>query len=490
MDRRDALKTMAGLGVAMLGGCAAGARRPDLIRAENEKPGTADWLPKNGRVKGGRCPWVEGYCSRTSVRPGEKIEFHVSTDPASPFTIDLYRIGYYQGLGGRHLARLGPFAGTPQEVSAPGPRRLRECRWEPCTSLTIPSDWPSGVYIGKLTAEREKIESFVIFVVRDDRAADVMVQVSDTTWQAYNEWPGKWSMYYHDARPGVMGYHGPETAVSFNRPYEQFRISKFGAGSGSFFGEEFPLTYWLEKEGVDVTYVSCLDTHADPSGLDRVNGFFSVAHDEYYSLAMFQNLKGAVAKGLNVAFLSGNTCYEMVELTPQRTMRRVAIFGEHEPGEDKVIEYGRPELPGGFPSEATLIGAETIYPVMSCGDWTCVKPEHWVFEGTGMKAGDSIPGLVGYEWHGKPAAIPGLEVLASGTARASKELTGIYTATIYPGPKGNIVFNASTIWWVNGLAAPPAYRQGPWYGVAPKGPDPRVQRMTANVLARMSVRST
>jgi len=485
MNRREALKTLAGVGVAVIGGCAT-PRRPECIRSENDQPGTRDWLPTNGRVKGGRCPWIEGYCSKTSVRPGESIEIFVSTDPASSFSIDVYRMGYYQGLGGRHLVRLGSFPGTPQEVPAPGPRRIRECRWEPCTKLTIPHDWPSGVYLGKLTAEREKVESFVIFVVRDDREADVMVQVSDTTWQAYNEWPGKWSMYYHDERPGQMGYHGAETAVSFNRPYEQFRISKFGAGSGCFFGEEFPLTFWLEKEGVDVTYVSCLDTHAEPAGLARVKGFFSVAHDEYYTRAMFENLKAAIGDGLNVAFLSGNTCYEMIEITPQRSMRRVAIFGDHEPAEDGVIEYGRPSLPQGFPSEATLIGAETIFPVMSCGDWTCAKPDHWLFEGTGMKAGESIPGLVGYEWHGRPAAIPGLQVLARGIARAeTKEKVGEYTATIYPGPKGNFVFNASTIWWVNGLSAPPAYKQGPWYGVAPKGPDPRVQRMTSNVLARM-----
>jgi hypothetical protein len=487
MNRREALKTLAGVGVAVIGGCAT-PRRPELIRAENDQPGTRDWLPVNGRVKGGRCPWIEGYCSKTSVRPGESIQFFVSTDPASSFTIDFYRMGYYQGLGGRHLLRLGAFPGKPQDVPAPGPRRIRECRWEPCAALTIPQDWPSGVYLGKLTAEREKVESFVIFVVRDDREADVMVQVSDTTWQAYNEWPGKWSMYYHDERPGQMGYHGAETAVSFNRPYEQFRISKFGAGAGCFFGEEFPFTFWLEKEGVDVTYVSCLDTHADPAGLGRVKGFFSVAHDEYYTRAMFENLKGAIGKGLNVAFLSGNTCYEMIEITPQRSMRRVAIFGEHDPAEDGVIEYGRPQLAEGFPSEATLIGAETIFPVMSCGDWTCAKPDHWLFEGTGMKAGESIPGLVGYEWHGRPAPIPGLEILARGIARANtKELVGEYTATIYPGPRGNFVFNASTIWWVNGLSAPPAYKQGPWYGVAPKGVDSRVQRMTANVISRMRI---
>jgi hypothetical protein len=489
--RRDAVKAMAGLGVAAIGGCAT-SRRPDLIRAENERAGTRDWTPTNGRVQGGRCKWVEGYASRTSVRAGETIDFFVSTDPASSFLLDLYRVGYYQGTGGRHMARLGPFSGTPQEVPAPGPRRLRECRWEPCARFTIPSDWPSGVYLGKLTAEKEKVESYIIFVVRDDRRADVMVQVSDTTWQAYNEWPGKYSMYFHDQKPGVMAYHGSESAVSFNRPYQAFRFpNKFAAGTGCFITEEFPLLHWLEKEGVDATYVSCLDTHGDPAGLRRAGGFLSVAHDEYYTLAMFENLKGAIGKGLSVGFLSGNTCYEMIELTPgadgtsNRVMRRIAIFGKHDAEENKIVDWGRPELPEGAPSEATLIGAETIYPVMSAGDWTVAKPEHWVFEGTGMKKGESIPGLVGYEWHGRPADIPGLEVLATGVARAGGPMTGVYTATIYPGPLGNFVFNASTIWWVNGLSAPPGYQHAPWYGVAPKGPDARVRRITANVLARM-----
>ena len=32
-----------------------------------------------------------------------------------------------------------------------------------------------------------------------------------------------------------------------------------------------------------------------------------------------------------------------------------------------------------------------------------------------MKKGDRIPGLVGWEFHGEPADIPGLEVVAEGT---------------------------------------------------------------------------
>ena len=36
------------------------------------------------------------------------------------------------------------------------------------------------------------------------------------------------------------------------------------------------------------------------------------------------------------------------------------------------------------------------------GDWTCTAPAHWLFEGTGMQAGDSIDGLIGWEFHGEP----------------------------------------------------------------------------------------
>src|SRR5258708_15873646 len=96
------------------------AARPGLIRQENSLPGTRDWLLAKTRVDPQtkyRCPWIEGYCSRTSVRAGEHISFHVSTNPASPFTIDLYRMGYYGGAGGRQVLPPGAFPGHVQ----PGP---------------------------------------------------------------------------------------------------------------------------------------------------------------------------------------------------------------------------------------------------------------------------------------------------------------------------------------------------------------------------------
>ena len=112
------------------------------------------------------------------------------------------------------------------------------------------------------------------------------------------------------------------------------------------------------------------------------------------------------------------------------------------------------------------------------------KPEHWIFAGTGMKKGECIPGLVGWEFHGEPAKLPGLEILAEGIALSGGDRPVRWTATIYPGPKQNFLFNAATIWWAQGLSSPPGHIL-PWsHFVRPHGPDARVQQITHNVLRR------
>jgi len=56
LNRRDLLKTAAAAGLtSALAPLAAGGAKPaparrDLIRAENEKPGTTDWMLENTRV--------------------------------------------------------------------------------------------------------------------------------------------------------------------------------------------------------------------------------------------------------------------------------------------------------------------------------------------------------------------------------------------------------------------------------------------------------
>src|SRR5881409_4018130 len=157
LSRRDLLKGMVGGGaVALAGGCATGAKtqRFNLIARENSRQGTEDWMLRKTGIDPKtkfRCPWIEGYCSRPTLRGGETQTFHVSTNPRSPFTVDIYRMGYYGGAGGRHMTSLGPFRGSTQPDPPVGERRLRVCEWEPCARLKIPRDWLSGVYLGKLT---------------------------------------------------------------------------------------------------------------------------------------------------------------------------------------------------------------------------------------------------------------------------------------------------------------------------------------------------
>ncbi len=120
------------------------------------------------------------------------------------------------------------------------------------------------------------------------------------------------------------------------------------------------------------------------------------------------------------------------------------------------------------------------------GAWVCAKPDHWLYEGTDMKEGDAVKGLVGWEWHGHPARdLPGHEILAtSATVDRRKRPYSPHAGTIYNGPKDNVVFNAGTIWWAQGLSSPPGHVLPAHKAAQPQGPDPRVQRMMENLLQR------
>ena len=120
------------------------------------------------------------------------------------------------------------------------------------------------------------------------------------------------------------------------------------------------------------------------------------------------NVLAAVKAGVNVAFLSGNTCCFVAPLTPSssgvanRILTRAGRYGGIRPAEKAYMA----DLPVEAPNEATLIGAQTVSPFNGSGDWIVIQPDHWLFAGTGMKKGDRIPGLVGWEFHGQPCEHP------------------------------------------------------------------------------------
>jgi len=488
--RREAL-TAAIVGTGGLASAARqDARQKSAMAAENERPGSTDWqltyVKFDAKAKY-RQSLIEGYCTRTSVATGEKIGFCVSTEPASAFTIEIYRLGYYGGTGGRLMKTLGPFAGKPQPMPPVGEKRLRECQWEPATMLEIPKDWVSGVYLAKLSAKKHRYQSYCTFIVRDDRKADVLFQCSTNTWQAYNKWPETHSLYDNDRpdkKPLISGVQ-----VSFDRPYAKYpqvTDNPLSLGSGEFLLFEFPFSYWLEQQGYDVTYCSNEDVHNSLENITRCKAFLSVGHDEYWSRTQYDHCMEAVKRGVNFGFFSGNSCCFVTPFSPStskvpnRILERMGRYGGIRPGEEKWMV----DLPLEAPNESTLIGAQTVTPFNGSGDWICTKPEHWMFAETGMKKGDAIPGLVGWEFHGDPAKIPGLEVVAAGKTTNGGEADSHYEATIYPGPKGNTVFNASTIFWAQGLSSPPGHWLPFVHNGRPHGPDKRVQQITKNLLAK------
>jgi hypothetical protein len=498
--KRAAAATLVGTGANAATDTEAEAvesRSRNRIANENQREGTTEWQLNRVRINSGkyRTTLIEGYCSHQSVAAGETLRVFVSTDPARRFTLDLYRMGYYGGTGGRHVERYGPIEGKPQPTPdmGPLPGRLRECRWEPSIEIRIPDDWISGVYLGKLsTLPESKSEpywqSYVIFIVRDDRSADVLFQCSDNTWQTYNRWPVNESLYTHPD-----GAHAPGVAVSFDRPYGmycQIFEHPLSIGSGEFLLWEFPLCYWLEQHGYDVTYGSNRDTMQEEF-VKRCRAFVSVGHDEYWDVRQYRAVERAIAAGTNALWLCGNSVFIVSPFSnstsgrKDRVITRAGSYGTLREEERDSYADLFAGLEGTAPDERKIIGARSVVPFNGGGDWTCRKPDHWVFAGTGMEAGHSIPGLVGWEHHGDPDRDrEGLEVLADGMIWSGGTRPGRYTATLFPGPKENLVFNAATIFWAQGLASPPGHIL-PWsHGSRPSGPDRRVQQITQNVLRR------
>jgi hypothetical protein len=464
-----------------------------IIQKENEKPGTTEWLLttiKRQDTEAYELGWrrrkqIEAYASHTSIRVGERLSVYVSTEPADEYKVDIYRMGYYGGKGGRLMRSMGPFQGTPQPTPEDGERSRIECHWKVGFDLEIPKDWVSGVYLGKLTTLQTKVqqfldrdrhgETYVIFIVRDDRKVDLMFQCSDMTWCSYNRWPQWRSMYDLGTEPWGASDRKVGYDVGFDRPFALYwngypaGFHPLSNGSGEFLIQEFPLAFWLEKEGYDVTYISNVDTHVDGKGLLRGKVFLSVGHDEYWTMAMFENVTKARDAGVNLAFLSGNSISGVVELLPSTDGRP-----------NRVMRRAGSEFQG----EQELMGGSSYG--VGFTDWTCDKPEHWVFEGTRMKKGDKVPQLVGWEYHGPPLGKhPDLVVLSEGPVYgANGELhKGTYATTIYTAPKGNLVFDAATCWWNMVLSSPPGFQNPPRKDFS--ADDARIQRITKNILDRM-----
>jgi hypothetical protein len=367
------------------------------IIAENAKPGHAWWVtsPPVDRA-------IEGFTSQVSGVVGDRVTLFVNTQ-APTFHVEAYRMGYYQGIGGRLIWHSREVAGIrqPAPVLTPTVNTI-ECQWQPSLTFTVDDTWPPGTYLLKLVAATGE-QQYVPFCVRDDAShAAVVVQQSVTTWQAYNRWGG-YSLYYGNAGGALSFTHAPgggsfaqrARVVSFDRPYD----FDWANGAADYVGNEFPVVYHAEQLGLDVTYWTDVDLHERPQLLANHKALFSLGHDEYWSTPMRDAADQAVASGVNFAFLGANACYRQIRFQPSAVGPNRQLICYKDAAEDPVTGQNDPlvtvnwdQSPVDRP-EARLIGS-TYQDVLANADGVVADPGHWVLDGSGLAGGQHVPQLV------------------------------------------------------------------------------------------------
>jgi hypothetical protein len=477
----------------------------NAIVCENSKPGLpwTEW-----EIEGAGDTSIQGFATDISVNAGDRIDFKIDTD-AADYDIDVYRTGWYQGLGARKVASVEPGASLPQvqpECLTDPTTELTDCgTWSVSASWQVPADAVSGVYLAKLTRRDTGGASHITFVVRHDGStSDVLFQTSDTTWHAYNSYGG--SNFYQGAD------NGRAFKTSYNRPF----ATRGGIEARDFyFGAEYPMVRFLERNGYDVSYFSGVDTDRYGEQLVNHKTFLSVGHDEYWSGRQRANVEAARDAGVNLQFLSGNEMYWRVRHEPSpadasggdhRTLvsyKETWSNGKIDPaaewtGTFRDPRYASAEEGGGVPENATT---GTAY-VVNYGDLPVTVDDREgglrLWRDTGLAdlpAGsreELAPHTVGYESNEdlpngyRP---PGLIRLSTSTGPvpeylqdfgnrvASGETT--HHLTLYKAASGALVFSAGSVQWSWGL--------DDWHDGDGEAADPRMQQAQVNLFADMGV---
>lgn len=484
---------------------------------ENQQPGTLNWqiaLGGYSRSDDGSLQ-IKGYASAASINIGESINFYITVKPVQSYTIDVYRVGWYGGKGGRLMQHIGPLNGVVQPApTLDTTTGMIVCPWAASYTLNVPTNWTSGIYLALLT-NANSYQTYIIFTVRDDaRSADILYQQSVTTYQAYNNYPddnktGK--SLYDGGSYGSKTSLGTQRAVkvSFDRPYTYTDHT----GAGELLHYDIYFIRWLERNGYDVCYSTDIDTHTNGARMLNFKAFLSVGHDEYWSKQMYDNAQAARDAGTSLAFFGANPVYWQIRFEPS-TLNGVAnrvitcykdtaldpvnnsSSGVYNPSLTTVTWrstlLNRPEQQLVGIMYTSYIDADNpalSYVVKNSTTSSGQK----VYSGTGLTDGSSVAGVLGYEMDRQftefptPATVPGNSVVpGTYTLLSVSPFTDISrnsdhaNSSIYQVSSGAWVFASGSMYWNWGLDdyVPPSSITT--YAVAaPSGP---LQAATSNIL--------
>lgn len=457
-----------------------GVDTTNALVLENRKPGSRGWIiPASGKAIAEDSAWqVKGFASANSVNTGEPIDLKVSVRSAGDVSYQVFRMGWYQGRGGRQIAN-GTIAGIPQPACSMDPATgMLTCPWDASVSLDT-TGWLTGIYFVVLT--KGSYQNWVQFVVRDDAQQDAIVAMLPVnTFQAYNNFPegaGKSLYDFNSSGVGITdATHPRATKVSFDRPYAWSGVSHkvwdavYSAG-------------YLEGRGFSVKYTTNDDLHRDPGIATGHKALLSLGHDEYWSGAMYTAAEQTRDSGVDLGFFGGNDVFWQIryESSAAGEPNRVVVcykLGQYDPEPDtakKTILFrqaGRPEQP--------LLGAMYDDPhgeLTADASWVVQNAGHWIYRGTSLSNGSTIPRLVGGEvdrFLSDYAAPAGSErfLLSRSPFIDTHGHSKIQESWIYRASSGARVFDAGT-WRIN-----------PALGGIGNYSDDRVRAMGTNLFAR------
>jgi hypothetical protein len=225
---------------------------------------------------------------------------------------------------------------------------------------------------------------------------------------------------------------------------------------------------WLEKNGYDIGYASDVDVHTDPALLQGRQGILIVGHSEYWSYEMRDHLEVAINHGVSLAAFAANSIFNQIRYEPSSsktnaTPNRIIVCYKDatlDPlagKDDSHVTVAFRDAPVDRPEQSLLGGMVDVnsYCQWGCGfDWVVTDASSWVFANTGLRNGDRLPGLVGYEYDQVLPGYPtprGEQILSASPVIDINRQHSISNATVYTAPSRARVVNIATIDWSGGL---------------------------------------
>lgn len=380
-------------------------------------------------------PPVSGWFDQVSATCGDRIGLHLSGH-GKPIKVDLYRTGFYQGLGARLIwsTTTPPIPFRPQVNITTDLAHTISTSWPVSVTLQITSAFPPGLYLAKLNDGGKS--TYVPLVVRDDESrAPILVVSSVLTAEAYNHWGG--SSLYRGPKGSVQTR---SRVVSFNRPFD-------GNGANQFLTHEFGITQLAEKLGLDLAYTTDIDLNNNPEQVRRYRSILFGGHSEYWTTAMRNAVDLARATGVNIANFGANAGYWRARL--QEGGREVAVWRDSsDPYLNSPAMRTNRWRDGLIPRPESLLFGIQYAGLGVKSDYKVLNAKAWPFIGTGLATNQLIDGVVGKEVD-SPDAGPGpaVQFLTSSLVRIKHKRIRV-GMTYYTTVKHSGVIDAGTDGWI------------------------------------------